>query len=154
MKASTRLQALLEPVVAALGYELVGIEQVTGGRRGLVRLYIDHPPGVTVDDCERVSRQVSAVLDVEDPIAGGYVLEVSSPGLDRPLYTPAHYARFAGRRARLRLHSPLAGDRRNVTCTLLGTDENEVRVEVDGVEHRIPLSQIARARLIATPWKI
>lgn len=151
MKPCARLQALLEPVVTALGYELVGIEQVTGGRRGLVRLYIDQPAGVTVDDCERVSRQVSAVLDVEDPIAGGYVLEVSSPGLDRPLYTPAHFARFAGRRARLKLRSPLAGDQRNVTCTLLGADDDNVRVEVEGVEHRIPLVQIARARLIAAP---
>ncbi|HTT07388.1 MAG TPA: ribosome maturation factor RimP [Gammaproteobacteria bacterium] len=151
MKPCTRLQALLEPVVTALGYELVGIEQVTGGRRGLVRLYIDQPAGVAVDDCERVSRQVSAVLDVEDPIAGGYVLEVSSPGLDRPLYTPAHYARFAGCRARLKLRTPLLGDQRNVTCTLLGVDEDKVRVEVDGVEHHIPLVQIAKARLIATP---
>lgn len=151
MKACARLQVLLEPVVTALGYELVGIEQVTSGRRGLVRLYIDHPPGVTVDDCERVSRQVSAVLDVEDPIAGGYVLEVSSPGLDRPLYTAAHYARFAGRRARLQLRAPLEGTQRNFTGTLLGLDEDKVMVNVDGVEHRIPLAQIAKARLIAVP---
>ena len=151
MKAYARLQTLLEPVVTALGYELVGIEQVTGGRRGLVRLYIDHPPGVTVDDCERVSRQVSAVLDVEDPIAGGYVLEVSSPGLDRPLYTLAHYARFAGRRARLKLRTPLVGDQRNMSCILLGVDEDKVRIEVDGVEHRVPLAEIAKARLVAVP---
>jgi ribosome maturation factor RimP len=151
MKAYARLQALLEPVVTALGYELVGIEQVTGGRRGLVRLYIDHPPGITVADCERVSRQVSAVLDVEDPIAGGYVLEVSSPGLDRPLYTLAHYERFAGHRARLKLRTPLAGNQHNVTGTLLGLDEDKVVMNVDGVEHRIPLAQIAKARLIATP---
>ena len=151
MKAYARLQTLLEPVVTALGYELVGIEQVTGGRRGLVRLYIDHPPGVTVDDCERVSRQVSAVLDVEDPIAGGYVLEVSSPGLDRPLYTLAHYARFTGHRARLKLRTPLVGDQRNMNCTLLGVDEDKVRIEVDGVEHRVPLAEIAKARLIAVP---
>lgn len=106
------LETLFEPTLGAMGYELVGIEYQGGGRGGLLRLYIDSEQGITVDDCERVSRQVSGILDVEDPIPGQYRLEVSSPGLDRPLFRLEHYARFVGERVKLRLREPRAGRRK------------------------------------------
>jgi len=146
MAQADRLQELLEPVVVGMGYELVGLEYLQDGRRATVRLYIDQPTGVTIEDCERVSRQVSAVLDVEDVIRSQYTLEVSSPGLDRPLFTPAHYQRFAGATVQVRLYEPLQG-RRKITGTLEGIEGEEVLVSSEGVEYRIPLQRIAKARL-------
>ena len=137
---------MLRPVVEGLGYELVGIEHRSGAR-GLLRVYIDHAPGVTVDDCERVSRQVSAVLDVEDPIAGEYDLEVSSPGLDRPLFEGAHFERFTGQRARVKLAVPLAG-RRRFSGVIGAVRERHVVLIDGGEEHVLPLGIIASARLV------
>jgi len=142
-----RLLGLLEPAVEALGYELVELEFHGQGGGSLLRLYIDRAQGVTLDDCEQVSRQVSAVLDVEDPLPGAYTLEVSSPGLDRPLRKQADYARFAGRQAKLELLLPRAG-RRRYTGTLKGLDADEVLIEVDGEIQRLPLAEIAKARLV------
>ncbi|HSC48049.1 MAG TPA: ribosome maturation factor RimP [Gammaproteobacteria bacterium] len=142
-----RLLGLLEPAVEALGYELVELEFHGQGGGSLLRLYIDKAAGVTVDDCEQVSRQVSAVLDVEDPLPGAYTLEVSSPGLDRPLRKQADYARFAGRQAKLELALPRAG-RRRYTGTLKGLESDAVLIEVDGEMQRLPLAEIAKARLV------
>ena len=103
------LLKLLEPAAEALGYELVELEFHPQGRGGLLRIFIDRTGGVTVDDCEKVSRQVSSVLDVEDPIPGAYTLEVSSPGLDRPLRKETDYVRFAGEQAKLELALPRDG---------------------------------------------
>jgi len=143
------LQALLAPVVEDLGYELVGVEFHPHGRSGLLRVYIDGDAGVTVDDCARVSDQVSGTLDVEDPIRGHYRLEVSSPGLDRPLFVPAHFQRFAGRAARLQLRRPL-GERPGTRLTgmLVGVEGEELVVEVDGQRLTIPMDEVAKARLI------
>lgn len=147
MTTAARLQQLLEPVVTGMGYEWVGLEHLTTGRQVTLRIYIDVEGGITVDDCERVSRQVGAVLDVEDVMRGRYALEVSSPGLDRPLFTAEHFRRFAGRRVRLRLFELVQG-RRNIDGTLAGMNaDEEVLVRADDVEYRIPLRQIARARL-------
>jgi len=141
------VQRPIESAVRGLGYELVGVEYLPQGRRSLLRIYIDTPDGVTVDDCERVSHQVSGVLDVEDPIHGQYVLEVSSPGLDRPLFTEEHYRRFAGSRVKLRVSPPLDG-RRNFTGVLKGIhDDKVVLVHEDG-EWVIPLDHVEQARLI------
>lgn len=144
-------EKLLQPIAAAvrgLGYELVGVEHLPQGRHSLLRIYIDTDAGVTVDDCERVSRQVSGVLDVEDPIRGHYTLEVSSPGLDRPLFTAEHFARFAGRQVKLRLALPLAG-RRNFTGVLQGMKDDDVVVVIDGGEElRVALDGIDHARLV------
>src|SRR5579872_6702263 len=137
------LLKLLEPAIEALGYELVELEFPPH----LLRIYIDREGGVTVDDCEVVSRQVSAVLDVEDPIPGAYTLEVSSPGLDRPLRKEADFARFAGERAKVELALPKDG-RRRFTGTLKGCEAGEVLIEVDGVDHRLPLADIDKARLV------
>jgi ribosome maturation factor RimP len=111
-RAAENLTSLIEPVVDGLGYEMLGIEYIAQGRNSVLRIYIDSEQGIQLADCERVSRQVSAVLDVEEPLKGQYVLEVSSPGLDRPLFKPEHYARFVGHRLRVRLRRPQDGQRR------------------------------------------
>jgi ribosome maturation factor RimP len=138
-----RLINLLEAPIEALGYELVELEFPPH----LLRIYIDREGGVTVDDCEKVSRQVSGVLDVEDPIPGHYTLEVSSPGLDRPLRKAADFVRFAGGQARIELSLPLEG-RRRFAGALKGCEGEEVLIEVDGTLHRLPLEGIAKARLV------
>jgi ribosome maturation factor RimP len=141
-----RLIELLEPALAALGFELADLD-AHAGRRGLLRIYIDRTSGgVTLDDCQRVSEQLGAFLDVEDPLPGSYVLEVSSPGLDRRLRTLAHFERFTGERVKLELKDPREG-RRNVSGRLHGVDAGEVLVDVDGATWRLPLRDIAVARL-------
>jgi len=141
-----KLLSLLEAPIQALGYEVVELEFHPQGRGGLLRVYIDREGGVTVDDCEKASRQVSSVLDVEDPIPGAYTLEVSSPGLERPLRKSADFTRFAGERAKVELALPLEG-RRRFAGTLKGCEGEDVLIEVDGVLHRLPLGIIAKARL-------
>ena len=141
------LQVLLEPVVSAMGYELVGVERLAQRHSTLVRLYIDRDDGITLSDCERVSHQISGVLDVEDPIRGAYTLEISSPGLDRPLFTPAHFERFTGCRATIRLLRPLQG-RRKLTGLLRGLREGKVLLEENGIEYSLPYEQIEKARLV------
>jgi ribosome maturation factor RimP len=137
---------LLQPVIEGLGYEFVGLEYLPQGGRSVLRIYIDHLDGITVDDCERVSHQVSGILEVEDPIRGQYVLEVSSPGADRPLFTREHYERFLGERAVVRISVPLAG-RRNFTGILLSLEGNELTMDVDGKPVIINFDQIEKARL-------
>lgn len=104
MKTIKDLRALIEPVVTGMGYEFVGCDFSQGRHRALLRIYIDGPSGVTIGQCSLVSRQISAALDVEDPMSGRYDLEVSSPGLDRPLFTREHFQRFVGKPVRLKLH--------------------------------------------------
>ena len=106
-----QLHALLAPVVEALGYQCWGVEFLSQGRHSLLRVYIDHSNGILVDDCEKVSRQLSGVLDVEDPISSDYTLEVSSPGLDRPLFTLEQYAANVGEQIKIKLRSPFEGRR-------------------------------------------
>ncbi len=131
-----------------MGYELVGVERLPQPRRGmLLRLYIDHEDGITLADCERVSHQVSGILDVEDPIPGEYLLEVSSPGLDRPLVKREHFERFIGSVVRLQLHRPLNG-RRRFKGKLLAVTEEDITVEDSGEHYTLPLGAIERARLV------
>ena len=139
------LIALLEPTIAAMGFELADIDAHLG-RRGLLRLFIDRQGGVTLDDCQRVSEQVGAFLDVEDPLPGSYVLEVSSPGFDRRLRTLAHFERFNGEPARIELKDARDG-RRNLTGRLAGVEGGAVLLEVEGEVWRLPLNDIAVARL-------
>lgn len=136
---------LLEPTLRALGYELVDIE-ANLGRRGFLRLYIDKDPGVTLADCEFVSGQIGAFLDVEDPLPGSYVLEVSSPGWDRRLRTIEHFRRFKNEQVRVELLRPRDG-RRRLKGRLLGVQDTKVTVEVDGDEWQIALADIGVARL-------
>jgi len=164
-KSRTQMVALLEPAVEALGYELVDLELNFNGPRGVLRLFIDHlgaaerpavsgpdetgPPtdGIRVEDCEAVSRQVSAVLDVEDPIRRDYDLEVSSPGLDRKLVKPAHFDRFAGQAVQGRLCKMLDG-RRRFTGTLLGREGMTVTIRVDDTDLTVPIEDLEVVRLV------
>ncbi len=141
-----RLIALIEPLVGRLGYELVELEHAPGRGSAVVRLFIDIPAGVGLTDCERVSREVSALLDVEDPIPTAYTLEVSSPGLDRVLRTPAHFARFVGSRVFVELTAPRAG-RRRYTGALVSADEGGIALEVDGQRVPVSFAEIGKARL-------
>jgi ribosome maturation factor RimP len=138
---------LLEPTIERMGYELTDLELKLGGRSGLVRVFIDQDEGVDIDDCEAVSRQVSAILDIEDPLPGNYTLEVSSPGLDRTLTKPAHFQRFMGEDVRVKLRFPLSG-RRNFRGALKSADEENIEVEVDGESHKFPIATIESARLV------
>ncbi len=139
--------SLFEPVIDSMGYELVGVEFAGGEHNGVLRVYIDKPGGVTIDDCAQVSRQLSALLDVEDPIAHRYSLEVSSPGIDRPLFKLDDYRRFVGLRAKIKLAVPLLG-RRNFTGQLRGVEGDRVLIEVDNELHELPWPDIARAHLV------
>ena len=141
-----RVQELIEPALEAMGYELVGVQHRTGERRALLRIYIDSPAGITVDDCQHASHQVSGILDVEDPLPGEYTLEVSSPGLDRPLFRPAHYERFAGSPVQVRLVRLWSG-RRRFNGMLGGMREGRVVLVEDGAEFEIPLELVDSARL-------
>lgn len=141
-----KLHELLEPSVSALGYTLWGLEFLSQGRRSVLRLYIDASAGVGVDDCARVSDQVSAVLDVEDPINGEYTLEVSSPGLDRRLFFLAQYAAHVGEFIDLRLRQPFEG-RRRFRGVLRGVEGEDVVVLVDEHEYLLPFPLIDRANL-------
>lgn len=144
---SQRLVQLLEPVVEDLGYELWHLEVEGSGNNRLLRLYIDAAEGIVVEDCERVSREVGAALDVADPLPGAYRLEVSSPGLDRPLVKPAHFRRFLGERARVTLYAPLDG-RRRFTGVLCDVDDENVCLEYDDRTVTLPHTAIAKARLV------
>ena len=139
---------LARSVVEPMGYELVGVEFHTRSVNPLLRVYIDSESGVTLDDCQRVSHQLGGVLDVEDPISGPYTLEISSPGLDRPLFEARHFDRFAGAQARLQLREPLDG-RRKLMGRLLGMRDGDVAiVDSEGREWRVPLERIEKARLV------
>jgi len=141
-----RLFVLVEPLVARLGYELVELEFAPGHGRSLVRLFIDAAAGVGLDDCARVSREVAALLDVEDPIPMAYTLEVSSPGFDRLLRTQAHFGRFVGARVFVELKEPRAG-RRRYTGTLLTVDDEGIALEVDRERVAVRFAEIGKARL-------
>ena len=142
-----KLTAMAEPAVTAMGYELVGLEYRPNKREGLLRIYIDSAAGITLEDCEAVSHQISGLLDVEDPIQGAYRLEISSPGLDRPLFKAADFERFAGAEARLRLTGLWEG-RRKFRGILRGVRDAHVLIEEEGVEHVVPLDRIDKANLV------
>lgn len=143
-----RVMGLLESTVSALGYELLGVEYLAQGKHSRLRLYIDSPNGIGLEDCESVSHQVSGVLDVEDPIRGQYSLEVSSPGLDRPLFQPEHFARFVGEKVKLRLHSPHNGQR-NFHGRITAVEDGKIYIGVDdGNQLTVSIDEIEKANLI------
>jgi ribosome maturation factor RimP len=141
-----RLLGLIEPLVGRLGYELVDLEYGAGHGRGTLRVFIDAAAGVGLEDCERVSREISALLDVEDPVPGAYTLEVSSPGFDRVLRTPAHFGRFVGSRVFVELKEPREG-RRRYTGELLAVDEGGIALAVDKQRVAVSFAEIGKARL-------
>jgi ribosome maturation factor RimP len=142
-----QLSELLGPVVADLGYELWELEFAPRAGGGLLRLYIDSADGITLDDCERVSRAVSDKLDKDDPIAGRYTLEVSSPGLDRVLRTREHFARYAGEQVRLEMMRPIDG-RKRFSGRLTEVGESDITLELEGGKVNLPIDDIHRARLV------
>jgi len=144
---SDELQKLLEPAVGQLGYELTDLEVRLSGQGGLLRLTIDKVEGIDLDDCEKVSHAISALLDVEDPVPGNYNLEVSSPGLDRKLTKVEHFQRFEGETLKVTMRFPVEGRRRFRGKLLSSNDENIV-VEVDGESHSLSLTMIDTARLV------
>jgi len=141
------LKALLQPVVEALDCVLWGLQLESGGKRKLLRIYIDREEGIGVEDCERVSRQSGAVLDVEDAISGEYILEVSSPGMDRPLYELAQYERYIGEDVSLRLRFAYDG-RRNFKGRLVGVDGDEIVLVVADTEYLFPVEGIDKANVV------
>ena len=158
---AAEIARLLAPTVESLGVELLGIEYLPAPGGALVRLYIDKPVeeqadgpsgdelpvSVSIEDCEAVSREVSAQLDVEDPITGNYTLEVSSPGLDRPLFTLAHFERFAGETAKVTLKLPQEG-RRRLTGVIARVEGGTITFLVDGAEFLADIDNIDKARLV------
>ncbi|AKS42803.1 ribosome maturation factor RimP [Wenzhouxiangella marina] len=147
MAAQDRIEALLAPVVEDLGYEFVGLEYSSNPKNRVLRIYIDQPEkGIDLDDCETVSREVSALLDVEEPISGQFTLEVSSPGVERPLFTAEQFSRFVGEQAKVQMHAPVDG-RRRFKGTILGVDGDTVRLEVEGTEWSLDVNAMDKARL-------
>ena len=142
-----QLTQLLTPVVESMGCQLWGLEYFSQGRHSTLRLYIEHPDGVGLEECERVSRQVSSVMDVEDPITGEYTLEVSSPGIDRPLYTLEQFANYVGEQVSLKLRSAFEG-RRKFSGILRGVEGDDVLVVVDEHEYVLPIELIEKANII------
>lgn len=146
--ADNKVARLARSVVETMGYELVGVQYIQRGKgSALLRIYIDHEKGITLDDCGAVSHQLSGVLDVEDPVPGQYNLEVSSPGIDRPLFTAEHFERFRGHKVRLKLALKLEG-RRNFEGLLAGVRDGEVLLTLAGEDRGFPLPMIESARLV------
>ena len=146
-KDQTHLWELFEPVVEGLGYDLVEIEHFPNPKHGVLRLYIDKEGGIKVTDCSAVSRQIGALIDVEDPIRGKFNLEVSSPGSDRPLRRLKDFQRFTGSMVKLKTVMPLDGQR-NFKGRLLQADEETVVIETDTEELSLPMSAIDKARIV------
>jgi ribosome maturation factor RimP len=142
-----KLTNLLQPLVEDLGMEFVGIEYSSNPKNPVLVLYIDKPEGIAVEDCEKTSREVAALLDVEDPIPGHYVLEVSSPGLDRPLFNPAQFQQFVGEIAQINLFAPIEG-RRKFKGPILRVEDEAITIDQDGVEVTLDHGNIAKARLV------
>jgi ribosome maturation factor RimP len=146
--SETLISDLIRPTVEALGVDLWGIEHLIQGKYSVLRVYIDKAgDGVTIEDCERVSRQISGIFDVEDPIPGEYTLEVSSPGMDRPLFTIAQFAQYVGSEATVKLRSPLDG-RRKFKGLIQKVDADVVSLLVDGKEFALPALAIDKANLV------
>ncbi len=138
---------LLEPVVTAMGYEMLGIEHFRQKDGSMLRLYIDNDAGITLDDCTRVNHQVIGVLDVHDPIKEKYFLEISSPGLDRPLFTLEQFQRFLGEKVKMKLREKIE-KRRKITGVIKAVEETAVIVGADGIDYVIPADVIDSARLV------
>jgi len=147
MVTHTKLHELLEPGARALGFEILAVELAGRGKNTILRVYIDGPDGVTLDDCARVSHQLSAILDVEDPIPDAYTLEVSSPGLDRPLSKRQHFEAAIGKQVKVQTNDYVQG-RRRFTGALTEVTHDMVVVDVDGESYELPFRLIAKARLV------
>ncbi len=142
-----KLTNMLEDAVAAVGFELLGVEFIRAGKHSTLRVYIDSENGVDVDDCADVSHQVSAILDIEDPINTEYNLEISSPGMDRPLFKPSHYEQVVSQTVSVKLQVPIDG-RRNYKGTLLRCDEHGFEIQVDNQTFTLTYNNVMKANLV------
>lgn len=144
-----KVREIAAPLAAQEGLELIDVELGGPGGRQILRIFIDKSGGVSLDDCSSISRAVSAALDVEDPIQGAYDLEVSSPGLDRPLRTPEHFQKFAGKRVRVKTFGPLpeCENRKTFVGILQGYDNETIVLDVDGRIFRVPHAQVSKANV-------
>jgi ribosome maturation factor RimP len=140
---------MLTAPVEALGFEMVGVEFIRAGKHSTLRVYIDHPDGISVEHCAEVSHQVSAVMDVEDPITTEYNLEVSSPGMERPLFKLQHYVDSVGEIVAIKLKIPM-GDRRNFKGKLLCIEDGMLTVEVDGQSFMLAFTNIDKGNVVPT----
>ncbi len=147
MAVIDQLNQLIEPAVEAVGFEFVGLEYVVQGRQSVLRIFIDSEQGINVDDCAIVSRQVSAILDVEDPISGHYNLEVSSPGMDRPLFKLEHFEKYVGEEIKLRSHAPVDG-RRNFRGFITGVEGENIILSVEGKTFQIKHGNVDKANVV------
>lgn len=145
-KKETELADLLRGTVEAMGFDLWGLEFRAQGKHSLLRIYIDRDAGVQVDDCALVSRQISGILDVEDPIAGEYNLEVSSPGIDRLLFSLEQCKQYVGEWLEVKLRVPFEG-RKNFNGTLVGIEDQDVVVRIDDDEYVLPFDSIDKAKV-------
>jgi len=143
----TALDNLITNTVTGLGYQLWGYEYRPHSESALLRIFIEKNNGISIDDCATVSRQMGAVLDVENIIPVAYILEVSSPGMDRVLFTPEQYQDYLGETIKIRTRTPIA-ERRNFKGSLLETNDTAVTIKVDNQEFKIPFDSIDRARLV------
>lgn len=141
------LETLLAPVVEDLGCELWACEYIVQGKHSLLRVYIDKTEGVHINDCERVSREISTLLDVQSPITSNYTLEVSSPGIDRPLFTENHFKRYLNSEVMVKIRIPLE-KRRKFSGKLIDVRDNKIIIAEEGKEYPIPLGDIVKANLI------
>ncbi len=141
-----KITELIEPLLAEKQFELVDVEFKNEGKSRLLRVYIDKPNGITIDDCAEVSREFGTILDVNDIIPSSYRLEVSSPGLRRPLKKPGDYARFAGRKVKVKTYAPVQ-ERKTFTGELVGYENGEVIVDIDGSRYNIPEKMVSKANL-------
>jgi len=144
---SAQLRSLIEPVVTGMGFELWGLEYLTQGRYSVLKVFIDSENGIDVDDCASVSRQVGSLLDVEEPLKGQYTLEVSSPGMDRRLFTFEQFDLMKGFQVKLKLNKPFDGKKR-FTGLLVGTEEHDVVLRVGEEETLFPYEMIDRANVV------
>jgi len=142
------IEQLLKPAIESMGYMLWGCEYLAQGKHSLLRVYIDKDDGIGIEDCELVSHQVNALLDVEDPISGNYSLEVSSPGIPRPLFSHWQYQRYIGQFVQLKVFKPVAGVRKFMG-TIVSADENTLILDVNDVKQDFLFSNVAKANLMA-----
>lgn len=147
-KFEQKLTEMLRPAVEETGKSLLGIEFISAGNNSVLRLFIDHENGIDVDDCAEVSRQVSALLDVEDPISSEYNLEVSSPGVDKPLFEKEHFEAVIGEVVNVKISMPLNG-RRKFKGPLVAIENDTLIIEVDGIDYEIVISNVDKANLVA-----
>lgn len=142
----SEIEQILRPLIDDLGYELWGCEYLSQGKHSLLRIYIDKIGGIGIEDCERVSKQISALLDVEDPIPGNYSLEISSPGIPRPLFNKDQYKRYLGHDIQVKLYKPVAG-KRKLSGTLMTVNDDQLILKVGDEQLEVQISQIVKANL-------